>query len=271
MSIAEKLTTIAENQQRVYDAGYAKGQAEGGGINYDEVYNEGYNDGYVAGETVGDAKNAEILADCNTQLQKKGVESAESLGQVPQRIGEIEVAEELFFTNKGAMYKRNMVIPSVEQFYGSAYTRAEKMETVEVPNMDAGTSSTQGVFSFCSALKTAYLPKIRRIGNQFFYSCRALEELTLGCAEVPMVQINATSLQYCNALVRFNLVGAVETSFSLAQSALLDDVSIQNIVDSLADLSGKTAQTLTLHGDVGAKLTDEQKATITAKNWTLVY
>ena len=29
MSIAEKLTTIAENQQAVYDAGYAKGQAEG--------------------------------------------------------------------------------------------------------------------------------------------------------------------------------------------------------------------------------------------------
>lgn len=31
MSIAEKLTTIAENQQRVYDAGFAAGQGEGGG------------------------------------------------------------------------------------------------------------------------------------------------------------------------------------------------------------------------------------------------
>ena len=30
MSIAEKLTRIAENEQRVYDAGYAKGKAEGG-------------------------------------------------------------------------------------------------------------------------------------------------------------------------------------------------------------------------------------------------
>ena len=30
MSMAEKLTAIAENQQRVYDAGYAKGKAEGG-------------------------------------------------------------------------------------------------------------------------------------------------------------------------------------------------------------------------------------------------
>lgn len=34
---------------------------------------------------------------------------------------------------------------------------------------------------------------------------------------------------------------------------------------------GGTAQTLTVHKTVGEKLTDEQKATITAKNWTLVY
>lgn len=31
MSIAEKLQTIAENEQKVYDAGYNKGKAEGGG------------------------------------------------------------------------------------------------------------------------------------------------------------------------------------------------------------------------------------------------
>ena len=31
MSIAEKLQTVAENQQRVYDAGYAAGQSAGGG------------------------------------------------------------------------------------------------------------------------------------------------------------------------------------------------------------------------------------------------
>lgn len=32
MSIAEKLTAIAENQQRIYQAGYDKGVAEGGGV-----------------------------------------------------------------------------------------------------------------------------------------------------------------------------------------------------------------------------------------------
>jgi hypothetical protein len=34
---------------------------------------------------------------------------------------------------------------------------------------------------------------------------------------------------------------------------------------------GASAKTLTLHKDVGAKLTEAQKAEITAKNWILVY
>lgn len=45
-----------------------------------------------------------------------------------------------------------------------------------------------------------------------------------------------------------------------------------NIYGNLAyKEGGGTTQTLTLHSTVGNKLTDTQKATITAKNWTLVY
>ncbi len=43
MSIADKLTTIAENQQAVYDAGYAQGQSQGGG-------GGGYDQGFEAGK-----------------------------------------------------------------------------------------------------------------------------------------------------------------------------------------------------------------------------
>lgn len=48
MSIAEKLQTVAENQQKVYDAGYAAGQATGGDT--DAAYNDGYTDGHTAGK-----------------------------------------------------------------------------------------------------------------------------------------------------------------------------------------------------------------------------
>lgn len=52
MSVAEKLTQIAENEQKVYDAGYHKGKAEGGG-SYDEGYDAGYDAGYDKGKTEG--------------------------------------------------------------------------------------------------------------------------------------------------------------------------------------------------------------------------
>ena len=41
MSIEEKLTTIAENQQAVFDAGYNKGKAEGGGGDVQKAFEEG--------------------------------------------------------------------------------------------------------------------------------------------------------------------------------------------------------------------------------------
>ena len=46
MSIAEKLTTIAENEQKVYDAGYSVGKAEGGDT--ETAYNEGVETGKQA-------------------------------------------------------------------------------------------------------------------------------------------------------------------------------------------------------------------------------
>ncbi len=52
---------------------------------------------------------------------------------------------------------------------------------------------------------------------------------------------------------------------TLFTSAVLSAESIQSIIDGLATVT--TAQTLTLHKDI--VLTDEQKATINAKGWTL--
>ena len=56
MSIAEKLTTIAENEQKVFEAGYNEGKQEG----YGEGQLDGYNDGYDTG--VIDGRQAEYDA-----------------------------------------------------------------------------------------------------------------------------------------------------------------------------------------------------------------
>ena len=75
----------------------------------------------------------------------------------------------------------------------------------------------------------------------------------------------------CTALENIIFDGIIANSLNFANSSLLTVESINNIIGCLKDLTGGTAQTLTVHKSVGEKLTDEQKATITAKNWELVY
>ena len=70
-------------------------------------------------------------------------------------------------------------------------------------------------------------------------------------------------------LKHLSISGVIGKSISFQDSSLLTNESVQNIIDCLKDLTGTTTQTLTLHADVKAKLTEEQIASITAKNWTL--
>lgn len=67
----------------------------------------------------------------------------------------------------------------------------------------------------------------------------------------------------------FPKAGTIKISIHFGGQSKLTDESIQAIIDGLADLTGSTAQTLTLHADVKAKLTETQIASITSKNWTL--
>ena len=73
----------------------------------------------------------------------------------------------------------------------------------------------------------------------------------------------------CSKLENIVFEGEIAKSIPINQSPKLSDASIQSLIDCLADLTDGTTQTLTLHADVKAKLTDAQIAIITNKNWTL--
>ena len=106
--------------------------------------------------------------------------------------------------------------------------------------------------------------------TRMFYFCRALH--TIGELNLSKATDVASMLDYCDELAHIHFVaGSIHLSLALAKSSKLDDASIQDIIDGLADLTGQTAQTLTLHATVGAKLTQAQKDAVSAKNWTLVY
>lgn len=123
----------------------------------------------------------------------------------------------------------------------------------EVRFADGTDTIGYALFRSCTSLKTVYLPSSITTANSnsltdsgssnIFYGCTALEDVQLG--------------QDWNMSLRIT----VSTNITVD--------SMVAMFNSLKDLTGTTAKTLTLGSTNLAKLTDEQKAIATSKNWTL--
>jgi hypothetical protein len=143
------------------------------------------------------------------------------------------------------------IIVSGAQQYTSMFSHATQLTSTKVPIIiDSTNQWPSNIFAYCYALRT--IPSIKVTDNVYSYSgwflsCEALEE------------------------INFTEDSVIKASISFQYSSKLNESSIQSIINALKDLTGSTAQTLTLHATVGSGLTEEQKAAITAKNWTLVY
>ena len=78
----------------------------------------------------------------------------------------------------------------------------------------------------------------------------------------------------CPNLVNLTIEGTIACDYKMNYCGKLSAQSVQSIINALKDFAGTGSEytkTLTFNAAVGKKLTDAQKATITAKNWTLVY
>lgn len=82
---------------------------------------------------------------------------------------------------------------------------------------------------------------------------------------------SANSFNALSALEEIRFEGCIGKSLEIKGSPLLSTESVNSIISCLKDLTGTTSQILTFHADVGARLTEVQSTTITAKNWQLVY
>lgn len=142
------------------------------------------------------------------------------------------------------------------------------------------------VFDFSRNIGTSYLAqgsyylktlpvidiRARDSINYFLFNCSNLKSVERVILKSDGTQqFNAYSFGTLPALEEIRFDGTIGTNFLIAGSPLLSTESVDSIINALKDLTGATAQTLTLHATVGGKMTDVQKAAITAKNWTLVY
>lgn len=170
-------------------------------------------------------------------------------------------------------YELTLNIPNVSELKYT-FNNTTGMEKLVIKGNNNGNILDMYSAFRIKTIKTIDLTEFNaKIGNglmTFYYTDKLYEVL----GELDFTECTTTSSMWsgCRNLVTVTpKANTIKISISFADSPKLSDTSIQSIIDGLADLTGGTAQTLTLHKDVGAKLTDAQKATITAKNWTLVY
>ena len=230
MSIAEKLTTIAENQQKVYDAGK---QAE-----YDRFWDlfqqngtrVHYNNAFVGSGWVPDLLNFKY---------------------------------DLRVVHGGSMffdYGNDFASPpSLKQILADAgvsldFTKTENLNNMfgysafcEIGELDlstALTSWTPGLFDHCKYLKT--IDKLILPPNTTFQGWFS------GCAELENLTIE----------------GTIKNDFSVSDSPKLTHTSIMSIINCLETKTSGTF-TCSLGATNLAKLTNAEKAIATGKGWTL--
>lgn len=164
MSIAEKLQTIADNMQRVYDAG----KAEGG--NTEEAYNQGYND-MLNLLTDGGARTwyGHLFRSCTSLIEPPYFDTSKG-------------------TNFGAMFSGCSSLKRIPQYDFSNATGANNDIFVHCPHLEElpiidlkNATQTNFLFTNCSALrkiKKLNVSSSKSFGSTFL-NCDKLSELTI--------------------------------------------------------------------------------------------
>ena len=257
MSIAEKLTTIAENEQKVYESGQKSG--------YDNGYNEGKIEGYNEGKADGirseydrfwdnyqnyGKRQSYMYAFCQNNWTLETFKpkydlkvNGSAAGMFYQCKLNIDLAD--YLEQIGIQLNTEMVTVYNSTFNGTEFTRLEVINTT----------------------KSSYL-------SQLFYSSRKLVTIDKLILKDDGSQTQASlMLGLCNELQNLVIEGVLGDTASIKDSTKLTKASITSVINALS--SSKTNKTLTLSEIAvttafGSTTSDEWLNLIATKsNWTI--
>lgn len=234
MSVSEKLQQIAENEQRVYDAGYQKGKAEGGDTE------QAYEQGVEAG------KQAEYDRFWNT-YQNNG--NRDHYVYAFSWIG----------WNDDCYNPKYPIIGGATKFgLQQVFVQNNLITDTKVDLIDQK-GNIQELVAHCTQLvKIPLLQLEAPVTNtkNAFVRCAKLTDITIKCVGDGCI---ATSISFAESPLLTTGAEGETTN------------SVQSIIDALMTITDGVARTLTLHADVRAKLTSEQVNTIkNVKGWSLI-
>ena len=233
---------------------------------------------YTAG--VASATSGELMTDINDALVTKGVETAETLEQVPQRINEIDYLPNplLYVENTNRLFN-NVVFPDGYEIQIVAPNHKGNLELmfyavkgIRKITLDVPKGIVYSFYQFArdnSCVEEIVLPDGINITswNYFVYFASALRKI-IGRIDLTGNTTNTAALTNANSLEEvYFMPNTIEASISITSSKLID-ASVESTIEGLVDLTGQTAQKVQFHTDVLLKLTEEQFSTIHAKNWT---
>lgn len=231
MSIAEKLKTIAENEQRVYDSGYSKGELD----MWDKITKNGIRVFYEYG------------------FNSWGGESFNP----PYKITPT--------SRSLCMFERASKLKKIE----SAYLDLSK---ITIGNGADATNSNYATFRYCTSLEEVEDIGMPAGGYYYTYAwCPNLHTI----AVMRCKKEGGYTSPFGNSpeLKNITIEGVIGKNFTMVHCPLLTIESLRSIISALYDFVGNgetTTQTLTLHADAKARLTEADIKTITDKGWTLV-
>ena len=143
----------------------------------------------------------------------------------------------------------------------NVFRGCSQLQTINVSNWDVSSVTTMhSMFRFCTQLQTLDVSNWDVSGvttmHNMFSECPQLQTL-IGNRTIDDVLAN-------NISALNGLKVALSLSFTI-----LDRASLRALINGLADLTGQTTQTLTIGPTLRAKLTEEDIAITTSKNWTI--
>jgi len=132
--------------------------------------------------------------------------------------------------------------------------------------------NTGTFLQYCFAVKEINCklkPKISAIFIYIINECPALKKIKY----VDFINVSTSSnfncFSSCNNLIEIEEIYNINTLLNFNTNTLLNHSTLLRILNALVDLTGQEAKTLTLGTTNLAKLTDEEKAIATNKNWIL--
>ena len=263
MSIAEKLVTVAENVEKVYNAGYEKGKAEGGGTAKEEQE-----------KTVNITENGttEVSPDENKVFSKVTVKvDVPSGGGVVDYMSYLNI---LKFSEAISEVTDNIVlhlenVTSLSQAFANVSIYSPKI-TFHITEKCTTLSSLfqMGYWSYSGELKEVeFVGETKGITSwgQAFRNRIGIERI-VGDLDFTNVTSLSSTFGRCDSLQVFTpKPNTIKVSISFSDSPNLTDESKQAIFDGLATII--EPQTLTLHNQV--KILQSQVDSANAKGWTV--